>query len=58
MSNKLDTVIDAMHIGINEEIISDLVSNRGYTLEEATKLVAEFADFNLSVSAAENPVTE
>jgi hypothetical protein len=58
MKNQLDTLIESFHMEINEEIISDLVSNKGYSLEDATKVVAEFGEFDLAASAVEYPVTE
>lgn len=56
MTNKLDTLIDSFLIEVNEEIISSL-STLGYSRDEATKVVAEFGEFDLAASAVAEPVT-
>jgi len=56
MTNKLDTLIDSLLIEVNEEIISNL-STLGYSRDEATKVVAEFGEFDLAASAAAEPAS-
>lgn len=56
MTNKLDTLIDSFLIEVNEEIITNL-STMGYSRDEATKVVAEFGEFDLAASAAAEPVS-
>lgn len=56
MTNKLDTLIDSFLIEVNEEIITNL-STMGYSRDEATKVVAEFGEFDLAASAATEPVS-
>jgi len=56
MTNKLDTLIDSLLIEVNEEIISNL-STMGYSRDEATKVVAEFGEFDLAAAAAAEPAS-
>ena len=56
--NTLKTIINSINQNINEEIIEDLTSTLGFNHGTAVKMVTEFEDFNLWLSAEENPVTD
>ena len=56
MTNKLDTLINSLLIEVNEEIITNL-STMGYSRDEATKVVAEFGEFDLAAAAAAEPAS-
>jgi aromatic ring-opening dioxygenase catalytic subunit (LigB family) len=54
--NTLTTIINSINQNINEEIIDDLTSNLGFDHGTAVKMVTEFEDFDLWLSAEKNPV--
>lgn len=56
--NTLNTIISSINQSINEEIIDDLTNVLGTDHESATKMVTEFEDFDLWLSAEENPVSD
>jgi len=57
MNTTLETLINTINMEINEQVIDGLTSF-GYTHQEATKVVSDYADFDLVESAAQFPVTE
>ena len=54
--NTLTTIINSINQNINEEIIDDLTTNLGFDHGVAVKMVTEFEDFDLWLSAENNPV--
>lgn len=54
--NTLTTIINSIKQNINEEIIDDLTNSLGIDHGNAVKMVTEFEDFDLWLSAEENPV--
>ena len=56
--NTLTTIINSINQNINEEIIDDLTKSVGIDHNSAVKMVTEFEDFNLWLSAQENPVLD
>lgn len=57
MNNTLNTLINTINMEINENVIEGL-SSFGYSHDEATKLVNEYADFDIVSDAAQFPVVE
>jgi len=56
MNTTLETLINTINMEINEKVIDGLTSF-GYTHQEATKVVSDYADFDLVENAAQFPVT-
>ncbi len=56
--NTLKTIINSINQTINEEIIDDMTKVLGVDHQSAVKMVTEFEDFDLWLSAEENPVTD
>ena len=56
--NTLKTIINSINQTINEEIIDDMTKVLGVDHQSAVKMVTEFEDFDLWLSADENPVTD
>ncbi len=56
--NTLKTIINSINQTINEEIIDDMTKVLGFDHQSAVKMVTEFEDFDLWLSAEENPVTD
>jgi hypothetical protein len=57
MNTTLNTLINTINMEINENVIKGLGSF-GYSHEEATKLVNEYADFDIVSDAAQFPAVE
>jgi len=56
--NTLKTIISSINQTINEETIDDITKVLDMDHESAVKMVTEFEDFDLWLSAEENPVTD
>jgi len=56
--NTLNTIISSINQTINEEIIDDITKVLGVEYNSAVKMVTEFEDFDLWLSAEENPVSD
>ena len=56
--NTLTTIINSINQNINEEIIDDLTKTVGIDHGTAVKMVTEFEDFDLWLSAEQNPVLD
>lgn len=56
--NTLNTIISSINQTINEEIIDDITKVLGVEYSSAVKMVTEFEDFDLWLSAEENPVSD
>lgn len=57
MNTTIETLINTINMEINENVIKGLTS-LGYAHEEATKLVNEYADFDIVADAQKFPVIE
>lgn len=55
--NTLNTIINSINNQIDQNVIDSLVTNMGYDNVTAVKTVTEFEDFDLWLSAEENPVS-
>lgn len=54
--NTLTTIINSINNNIDQEVIENLVAHLDYSNTDAVKTVTEFEDFDLWLSAEENPV--